>query len=42
MDQGIIASFKLQYRKQFVAFLIRQYNAGKDLFKTVNVLKAIQ
>ena len=42
MDQGIIASFKLQYRRQWVAFMVREYNADKNPQKTVNLLKAIQ
>jgi hypothetical protein len=42
MDQGIIASFKLQYRKQWVAFMIREHEAQKNPQKTVNLLKAIQ
>ena len=42
LDQGVIASFKLQYRKQFVVYLIRQYDTEKDPFKTVNMLKVIQ
>ena len=42
MDQGIIASFKLQYRRLWVAYMLRQYEAGKDPNKTVTLLKAIQ
>jgi hypothetical protein len=42
MDQGIIASFKLQYRRQWIAFMLREYEAGKNPQKTVNLLKAIQ
>jgi hypothetical protein len=42
MDQGIIASFKLQYRKQWVKYMIQQLNADKDPNKTVTLLKAIQ
>lgn len=42
MDQGVIASFKLQYRRQFVAYIIQMYEADKDPFKTVTILKAIQ
>jgi hypothetical protein len=42
MDQGIIASFKLQYRKQWIAFMVREYEAEKNPQKTVNLLKAIQ
>jgi hypothetical protein len=42
LDQGIIASFKLQYRRQWVSYMLRQYEAGKDPNKTVTLLKAIQ
>ena len=42
LDQGIIAGFKLQYRAQWVAYMLRQYEANKDPNKTVNLLKAIQ
>ncbi|ODQ69032.1 hypothetical protein LIPSTDRAFT_31013 [Lipomyces starkeyi NRRL Y-11557] len=42
LDQGIIASFKLQYRRQWVSYMLRQYEAGKDPNKTVTLLKVIQ
>lgn len=42
LDQGIIAGFKLQYRTQWIAYMLRQYEANKDPNKTVNLLKAIQ
>ena len=42
MDQGIIASFKLQYRRNWVAYMLRQIEAGKNPNKTVSLLKAIQ
>jgi hypothetical protein len=42
MDQGIIASWKLQYRKKWIAFMLREYEAGRDPLKTCNILKAIQ
>ena len=42
LDQGIIASYKLQYRKQWIAYMLRQYEAGRDPNKTVNLLKAVQ
>ena len=42
MDQGIIASFKLQYRRQWITFMLYQYEAGKNPQDTVNLLKAIQ
>jgi hypothetical protein len=42
MDQGIIASFKLQYRRQWVAFMLQEYEKGRNPNKTVTLLKAIQ
>jgi DDE superfamily endonuclease len=42
MDQGIITSFKLQYRKLWIAYILQQYEADKNPQKTVNLLKAIQ
>jgi hypothetical protein len=42
MDQGIIASFKLQYRKLWIAFMLQQYEADKNPQKTVNLLRAVQ
>jgi hypothetical protein len=42
MDQGIIASFKLQYRRQWVAFMLREYEKGRNPNKTITLLKAIQ
>jgi hypothetical protein len=42
MDQGIIASFKLQYRKLWIAFMLREYEADKNPQKTVNLLRAVQ
>jgi hypothetical protein len=41
MDQGIIASFKLQYRRQWVAFMLRVYEKGRNPNKTITLLKAI-
>lgn len=42
LDQGIIASFKLQYRRHWISYMLRQYENDKDPNKTVNLLKAIQ
>ncbi|KAI0992118.1 hypothetical protein K3495_g16068 [Podosphaera aphanis] len=42
LDQGIIASFKLAYRRQWVNFIINQHESGKDPKNTVNVLRAIK
>ena len=41
LDQGIIASFKLHYRRQWVSYILQQLQADKDPNKTVNLLKAI-
>ena len=42
MDQGIIVSFKLQYRRQWMLFIVQAYEANKDPNKMVILLKAIQ
>jgi hypothetical protein len=42
LDQGIIAAYKLQYRRLWVQYILRQIEAGKNPYKTVNLLKAIQ
>jgi hypothetical protein len=42
LDQGIIASFKTIYCKEWILYMLRQYEDNKDLNKTVNLLKAIQ
>jgi hypothetical protein len=42
LDQGIIASFKLQYRRLWISYMLRQYEANKNPNKTVHLLKAIQ
>jgi hypothetical protein len=41
-DQGIIAAFKLQYRKFWVSYMLRQLETDKNPNKTINLLKAIQ
>ena len=40
-DQGIINTFKLHYRKQWVGYMIKQFEANKDPNKTVTLLHAI-
>jgi hypothetical protein len=42
LDQGIIAAFKARYRKQWIHFMLEQYENGADPTATMNVLKAIQ
>jgi hypothetical protein len=42
LDQGIIATFKLYYGKQWIAYMLRQYESNKDPNKTVSLLKAVQ
>lgn len=41
LDQGVIASFKVQYRRLWVHYMLRQYEQGKDALKTVDILKAL-
>ncbi|KAI0997230.1 hypothetical protein K3495_g10956 [Podosphaera aphanis] len=42
LQNGIIASCKLAYRKQWINFILDQHESGKDPQKTVNILRAIQ
>ena len=42
IDQRIIASFKLQYRKLWITFILQEYEADKNPQKTVNLLRAVQ
>ena len=42
LNQGIIASFKTIYRKEWILYMLRQYEDNKNPNKTVNLLKAIQ
>jgi hypothetical protein len=42
LDQGIIVSFKLYYRRQWVEYIVRTLNSDKDPNQTVTLLKAIQ
>jgi len=41
MDQGIIASFKLQHRKLWTTFILREYESNKNPRKTINLLRAV-
>jgi hypothetical protein len=41
LDQGIIASFKLQYRKHWIRYMIREHDAGRNPQKTMTLLKAV-
>jgi hypothetical protein len=40
-DQGIISAFKLHYRKQWVSYMIKQFEADKDPNKTVTLLHTV-
>jgi hypothetical protein len=40
-DQGIINAFKLHYRRQWVGYIIKQFEADKNLNKTVTLLHMI-
>jgi len=42
LDQGIINSFKLHYRRQWVSYMISEYDKGLDPNKTVTLLHAIR
>jgi DDE superfamily endonuclease/Tc5 transposase DNA-binding domain/Fission yeast centromere protein N-terminal domain len=39
LDQGIIAAYKLQYRRRWVKYMLRQLEAGKNPNTTVNLLR---
>ena len=41
LDQGIISSFKLHYRHQWVRYMIKTLEKGKNPLKTVTLLNAI-
>lgn len=42
LDRGIIAAFKVRYRKQWISYMIEQHEPGLDALSTVNILKAVQ
>ncbi|KAI0995678.1 hypothetical protein K3495_g12501 [Podosphaera aphanis] len=42
LDQGIIASFKAHYRRQWITYMLEQHEIGYDALRTMNVLKAIR
>jgi len=42
LDQGIIRTWKAYYRKQWLVYMVDQFEAGKNPLKTTNVLKAIR
>jgi len=41
LDQGIIQNWKSHVKKQFVIFMARTFDQGKDLSKEIHVLRAI-
>jgi hypothetical protein len=41
LDQGVIANFKLHYRRNWVKYMIKEHEAGRDPQKTTNLLKTI-
>jgi hypothetical protein len=41
-DQGIIASFKLHYRRYWTRYLLQEFEEGRNGRTTMNVLKAIK
>jgi hypothetical protein len=40
LDRGVIASFKLPYRRQWISYILRQHEANEHPNKTVHLLKA--
>jgi len=41
-DQGIIASFKVLYRRYWTRYLLQEFEEGRKGRETINVLKAIK
>jgi hypothetical protein len=42
LDQGIISQYKLAYRKMWISYMIREFEAGRDPNKTVTLLHAVR
>lgn len=42
LDHGIVENLKALYRKQWLSYILREADAGRDAIKTVNVLKAVR
>lgn len=42
LDQGIIQSWKSYWKCQWVAYLLHEYDAGRDPVPSMNVLKAVR
>lgn len=42
LDQGIIQNWKAHVKKQFVSFMAKTFDDGKDLSKEMHVLRAIR
>ena len=42
LDQGIIASWKLHWKRQWLRFLMDEFDAGRDPISRMDILKAIR
>lgn len=42
LDQGMIGTFKLFYRRRWLRYMLEERRADRDPYKTVNLLKAIR
>ena len=42
LDQGIIQNWKTHVKKQFVMFMAKTFDEGKNLSKEMHVLRAIR
>jgi hypothetical protein len=42
LDQGIIHTWKGYWKRQWIQYMLQQYDAGKDPVTTMNVLKAVR
>jgi DDE superfamily endonuclease. len=42
LDQGIINAWKALWRREWIHYMLCEYDAGRDPVKTIDVLKAIR
>lgn len=42
LDQGIIRTFKAYYRKQWLTYMVQEFEAARNPLRTINVLKALR
>lgn len=42
LDQGIVRSWKIHYRRRWLAYVCNEYDSGRDPMKSMNVLQAVR